>query len=151
MSNGHGHFTLDDCKVLELAMNHHPNGNLTVVEDFAPLPFKLERVYYLYDVPAGASRGGHAHRHSWAFLVAVSGCFDVEIDDGHCRRTVTLRRPGYGLLIAPGIWHSLSNFSGGSVCLVMSSMKYDEADYFRSYDDFLHDVGASAGIITPDS
>lgn len=127
--------TVDDCRVV--ALETHPgerNGNLTVVQDGGE--FDVKRVYYLYDVPGGESRGGHAHRSLYQMIVAVSGSFSVTVDDGVNRRTVMLNRPNRGLLIVPGIWRTLDDFSSGAVCLVIASEEYDEADYIRDYDDF---------------
>ena len=117
---------------------HHENGNLTVVENGKDFPFEVQRVFYIYDVPGGTDRGGHSHRRCHQFIVAVSGSFDLEIDDGVSRRTVTLNRSNIGLYVAPGIWVGLRNFSSGSVCLTLASDPYDEADYVRDYDEFLN-------------
>ena len=114
-----------------------PNGNLTVVENNSMAPFEVKRVYYLYDVPAGEERGGHAHKELQQFIIAVSGSFDVVIDDGNVRRTVSLNRPFKGLHIRPGIWRELENFSSGAVCLVLASEHYNEADYIREYSRFI--------------
>jgi len=122
--------------LIDLPKVSDPRGNLTFVEGGQHLPFVAERVYYLYDVPAGAERGGHSHRECYEFLVAISGSFDVTLDDGNTRTTYTLNRPWRGLLITPGIWRTLENFSTGSVCLVMASQHYDESDYVRSYKEF---------------
>ncbi len=129
-------YTVDDCPVLALPKHVRPNGNLTVVENGITVPFEVRRVYYLYDVPGGEERGGHAHRQLQQFIIAVSGSFDVVIDDGERRRTVSLNRPYNGLHIRPGIWRELNNFSSGAVCLVLASEHYDEADYIRDYTDF---------------
>ena len=118
---------------------HHSDrkGNITVVENGITVPFDVKRVYYLYDIPGGEARGGHAHKELHQLIIAASGSFDVTIDDGNIKRTYLLNRSNIGLLVVPGIWRELNNFSGGSVCLVMASMLYDEADYIRGYDDFL--------------
>ena len=126
-----------DCSMIELDKRHREKGNLTVVENNIEVPFNVQRLYYLYDVPGGESRGGHAHKELHQLIVAVSGSFDVIVDDGHIKRTFTLNRPNIGLLMVPGIWRELDNFSSGSVCLVLASLKYDENDYIRSYDDFI--------------
>lgn len=138
MSNTDLHKTssIDQCKIIELGKHHHINGNLSVVENGEQVPFDIKRVYYLYDVPSGEERGGHAHKQLRQFIVAVSGSFDVIIDDGVQQRSVTLNRPYRGLLIVPGIWRVINNFSSGAVCLVMASDHYDEDDYVRNYDDF---------------
>jgi hypothetical protein len=125
-----------DCSILEMDKHHSDKGNITVVENGVTLPFDVNRVYYLYDVPGGEDRGGHAHINLRQLIVAVSGSFDVTIDDGKLKRTFTLNRPYVGLLIVPGIWRELSNFSSGSVCLVLASLPYDENDYIRNYNDF---------------
>ena len=130
-------YTVADCMLIDLPRHTRLNGNLTVVENTVEAPFEIKRVYYLYDVPAGAERGGHAHKVLQQFIIAVSGSFDVTIDDGSERRTVTLNRPFKGLHIRPGIWRELSNFSQGAVCLVLASEHYDEADYIRNYDEFV--------------
>ncbi len=136
--NHHSHSTssVDECRVIDLSRHHHENGNLTVIENFNEIPYEINRTYYLYDIPGGEERGGHSHHECREFLVAISGSFDVTIDDGQQRRTVTLNRPYKGLLITPGIWRVLSNFSSGSVCLVLSSHHYDEGDYVRDYSEF---------------
>ncbi|MBQ2162925.1 MAG: FdtA/QdtA family cupin domain-containing protein [Bacteroidales bacterium] len=138
MNNFDGHRTsrVEDCELIELGKNHHANGNLTVVENGMQVPFDIKRVYYLYDVPGGEERGGHSHKALKQFIVAISGAFDVVIDDGINQRTITLNRPYQGLLIVPGIWRVINNFSSGAVCLVLASEHYDEADYVRDYQEF---------------
>lgn len=128
---------IDNCCVIDLPRHQHANGNLTVVEDNDPIPFKIKRSYYLYDIPSGSERGGHAHRELYQLVVALSGCFDVIIDDGAHQRTVTLNRPYQGLIIKPGIWRVLNNFTSGAVCMVLASEHYDENDYVREYSKFL--------------
>lgn len=128
---------VEDCPVITLNKHTHPNGSITVVENNITLPFEIKRVYYLYDVPGGEERGGHSHRKLQQFIVAASGSFDVVIDDGLIRKTVTLNRPYYGLWIKPGIWRELNNFSSGAVTLVLASEFYDETDYIRDYEVFL--------------
>ncbi len=125
-----------DCSVIELSKHHHKQGNITVVENNSTVPFAVKRIYYLYDVPGGESRGGHAHRELSQLLVAASGSFTVTLDDGKVKRTFLLNRPYQGLLIVPGIWRNLDDFSSGSVCLVLASHEYDEADYIRDYQEF---------------
>ena len=129
--------TIDDCMLIELDKNHRIKGNITVVENRELVPFDIERVYYLYDVPGGEERGGHAHKELSQLIIAASGSFDVVLDDGVKRRTVTLNRPYQGLYFVPGIWKELVNFSSGSSCLVLASHKYIEADYIRDYAEFL--------------
>lgn len=125
------------CRVITLPQVHYRAGNLTAVNNGVEIPFDIRRVYYLYDVPAGAERGGHSHRCLQEFLVAASGSFDVILDNGTERHTVRLDRPGKGLLIVPGIWREIVNFSGGAICMVLASDKYDEADYVREYQEFI--------------
>ena len=137
-NDNHATVSVDDCRLLTLDRHHHENGNLTVVENGKDFPFEVQRVFYIYDVPGGTDRGGHSHRRCHQFIVAVSGSFDLEIDDGVSRRTVTLNRSNIGLYVAPGIWVGLRNFSSGSVCLTLASDPYDEADYVRDYDEFLN-------------
>ena len=130
--------TVFDCTLIEMDKHHSDNkGNITVVENSKTIPFDVKRTYYLYDVPGGGSRGAHAHKELQQMIVAASGSFDVTLDDGNVKRTFTLNRPYQGLLIVPGIWRDLNNFSAGSVCLVLASEKYDENDYIRDYETFL--------------
>lgn len=130
--------TISDCRIIELDKHHSDRkGNLSVVEDGKDVPFSVKRVYYLYDVPGGESRGGHAHKALRQLIVAVSGSFSVTLDDGKDKKTFVLNRPYQGLLVAPGIWRTLDDFSSGSVCIVLASEKYDEGDYFREYEEFL--------------
>ena len=130
--------TVFDCRLMELDKHHSDRkGNLTVVGNGIDVPFDVKRVFYLYDIPGGESRGAHAHRTCHQFLVSVSGSFEVALDDGHNKRTVVLNRPFYGLHIPPDIWAAEQGFSSGSVCLVLASEKYDEADYIRDYEEFL--------------
>lgn len=133
---------VDDCTLVDLPKISDPRGNLTFIEGGRHAPFDVRRVFYLYDVPTGSDRGAHAHRGLHQFLVCLSGSFDVALDDGRNRRTVHLNRPWTGLHVPPMIWASEVNFDAGSVCLVLASDLYDEADYIRDYDDFLRAVGA---------
>lgn len=128
--------TVYNCSILEIDKHHNAQGNISVVENGTTVPFDVKRVYYLYDVPGGESRGGHAHKKLQQFIIAASGSFDVILDDGDLKRTFTLNRPYQGLLIVPGIWREINNFSSGSVCLVLASTKYDETDYIRDYKEF---------------
>lgn len=127
-----------DCTMIELSKHHRPQGNLTVVENDIDVPFSVKRAYYLYDVPGGESRGAHAHKALYQLIVAASGSFSVTLDDGKVKRTFTLNRPYQGLLVVPGIWRTLDDFSSGSVCLVLASEEYDKEDYIRDYDEFLN-------------
>lgn len=129
--------TLSQCNTINLPKIHNRAGNLTSLENQVSLSFDIRRVYYLYDIPGGANRGGHAHKELQQLLVAVSGAFDILLDDGDNRKTLRLDRPDSGLLIVPGIWRELLNFSSGAICLVLASEKYDESDYIREYNDFL--------------
>ena len=133
----HNKSCIDDCKIITLNRNHHANGNLTAVNNGIDLPFNIERTFYIYDVPGGAERGGHSHYTCNEFIVAISGSFDVTVDDGNKRFTYTLNRPYQGLLVVPGIWRTLQNFSSGSVCLALASHHFDEEDYVRDYSDFI--------------
>ncbi|MEC5166415.1 dTDP-4-dehydrorhamnose 3,5-epimerase-like enzyme [Flavobacterium sp. PL11] len=128
--------TINDCKVLELDKNHRDKGNITVVENKSQVPFDINRVYYLYDVPGGEDRGGHAHKDLYQLIIAAGGSFDITLDDGVNKKKITLNRPYQGLYVVPGIWRDIDNFSSGSTCLVLASEKYDENDYIRDYNDF---------------
>lgn len=127
---------ISDCKIIDLRKISDPRGNLTPIESFIDVPFQIERVYYLYDVPGGSNRGGHAHRELMQLIVAISGSFDVVLDDGKDRQKFQLNRPYIGLLISPMIWREIDNFSSASVCMVIASRKFEESDYFRTYEDF---------------
>ncbi|MDD3906933.1 MAG: FdtA/QdtA family cupin domain-containing protein [Bacteroidales bacterium] len=128
--------TVYDCEILPLSKIHNRAGNITIVEGNVNVPFSIRRIYYLYDIPGGESRGGHAHKELYQLIVAASGSFDVLLDDGVNKKVIKLNRPDYGLLVVPGIWRELFEFSSGSVCLVLASDKYDEDDYLREYDYF---------------
>lgn len=129
--------TADNCRLIDLPKVHDPRGNLTFIEGGVHVPFAIERVYYLYDVPGGSERGGHAHKGLHQLIVAMSGSFDVVIDDGLARRRIHLSRSYYGLYVCPMIWRELDNFSSGAVCMVLASNRYDESDYYRDYAEFL--------------
>ncbi|WP_374449231.1 GNAT family N-acetyltransferase [Cloacibacterium normanense] len=132
-----GHKTVFDCSVIDLGKVHFDAGNLTVVENDSTFPFDVKRVFYLFDIAGGESRGAHAHKECHQFLIAASGSFEVALDDGKFKRQVYLNRPDLGLHIPPGIWASEVNFSSGAICLVLASHTYTEADYIRNYDEFL--------------
>lgn len=126
-----------NCNVIELPRIHNRAGNITVFQNEPRQPFTVRRIYYLYDVPGGAERGGHAHKNIYQLIVAAGGSFDVILDDGINRKIVPLNRPYYGLMVVPGIWRELVNFSSGAVCLVLASEKYNPEDYIREYNDFI--------------
>ena len=128
---------VDDCRIISLPKISDPRGSLTFVEGGEHIPFKIKRVYYLYDVPGGAERGGHAHKGLQQLIIAMSGSFDVSLDDGRKRRRIHLDRSYYGLYVCPMIWRELDNFSSGSVCLVLASSRYDAADYFSNFGEYL--------------
>ena len=127
-----------DCSIITLDKNHRVKGNLTVINNFSELPFDVKRVYFLYDVPGGEARGGHAHKELQQLIVAASGSFDLIVDDGKVKRTFHLNRPYQGILMPSGLWRELNNFSSGSICLVLASHEYSEDDYIRQYSDFLN-------------
>lgn len=129
--------TVYNCDLIYLPQVGDRNGHITAVNNSAEIPFEVRRVFYLYDIPAGSSRGAHAHKQCHQFLIAASGAFEVLLDDGRTQRVVNLNRPTQGLHIPPGIWASEINFSAGAICLVLASHKYDEKDYIRKYDEFL--------------
>ena len=129
--------TVFDCSVIDMSKVHTNIGNITVVENGVNVPFNVKRVYYLYDVPSGEQRGGHAHYELEQYIVAASGSFDVILDDGVNRRSISLNRPNLALHIVPGLWRSLDNFSSGSICMVLASHVYNEADYLRNYVKYL--------------
>jgi len=135
---------LSDCKLLDLPKVHDQRGNLTFIEGMRHVPFELRRVYYLYDVPGGSDRGAHAHRSLHQFIVAMSGSFDVVLDDGTATHRFHLNRSYFGLYVCPMMWRYLDNFSSGAVCLVLASSNYDESDYIRNYDQFLQEVGTTS-------
>jgi hypothetical protein len=125
-----------DCVILPLKKIHNRAGNITIVEGNKNIPFEVKRIYYLYDIPGGEDRGGHAHKELRQVVVAASGSFNVLLDDGQNKKIVTLNRPDYGLMIVPGIWRELMEFSSGAICLVLASENYSEEDYIRKYKNF---------------
>ena len=130
--------TVYDCTIIELDKHHSDRkGNLSVVQNGSTVPFDVKRVYYLYDVPGGESRGSHAHKELNQLIIAASGSFRVTLDDGNVKRSFTLNRPYQGLYVKPGIWRDLDDFSSGAVCLVLASELYDKEDYIRDYQEFL--------------
>lgn len=129
--------TIHDCKLLDFPKNHQLNGNLTSITNNVEVPFDIKRIYYLYDVPGGNSRGGHAHKDLHQIMIALSGSFTVTLDDGAQKKSFQLYQPYQGLLIPPGLWRDLDTFSSGSICMVLASEMYDEHDYFRDYEAFL--------------
>jgi len=131
---------LDNCQIFDLPRINDPRGNLTFVEAGRHIPFDIRRVYYLYDVPGGAERGGHAHKELHQLVIAMSGSFDIHLDDGYAKKTVHMNRSYYGLYICPMIWREIDNFSSGAVCMVLASNYYDELDYYRQYNEFIDDI-----------
>jgi len=129
--------TVFDCPILELPRINNRSGNITAIQNNKEIPFDIKRIFYLYDIPGGESRGAHAHKECHQFLVAASGSFEVQLEDGKVKKTVMLNQPFRGLHIPPGIWASEVNFSSGAICLVLASHKYDESDYIRDYKEFL--------------
>ncbi|MCF8340951.1 MAG: FdtA/QdtA family cupin domain-containing protein [Chitinophagaceae bacterium] len=127
-----------DCSLIHLPQLGDRNGHITVVNNNSEIPFVIKRIFYLYDIPGGESRGAHAHKNCHQFLISASGAFEVLLDDGNTKRQILLNRPNVGLHIPPGIWASEINFSSGSICLVLASHNYDEADYIRDYNEYLN-------------
>src|ERR687884_1791327 len=128
--------SIDLCRIIELPKITDPRGNLTFLEGGRNVPFEIRRVYYLYDVPGGSSRAGHGHKTLHQLMIAMSGSFDVILDDGYRKQKYHLNRSYYGLYICPMIWRDIDNFSSGSVCMVLASDFFDESDYYRQYEDF---------------
>jgi dTDP-4-dehydrorhamnose 3,5-epimerase-like enzyme len=129
--------SLADCKIIQLPVIHDPRGNLTFIESENHIPFEIRRVYYLYDVPGGATRAGHGHKVLHQLMIAMSGSFDVELDDGTEKKKYHLNRSSYGLYIPQMIWRDIDNFSSGSVCMVLASEHFQESDYYRDYEEFV--------------
>ncbi|HEX8351386.1 MAG TPA: FdtA/QdtA family cupin domain-containing protein [Pyrinomonadaceae bacterium] len=129
--------SIKDCSLIDLPRVNDPRGNLTFIEGGRHVPFELKRIFYLYDVPGGAMRAGHALKRCHQFIVATSGSFDVILDDGAERKRFQLNRSYYGLYVPPLVWREIDNFSSNSVCVVLASEAYDESDYYRDYEDFL--------------
>lgn len=131
--------TVFDCSIIQLPrVQIDRAGNITPITNNLQVPFKIRRVFYIYDIPGGEDRGAHAHKECHQFLVAASGSFEIELDDGNIKRTVVLNRPYYGLHIPPGIWAAEKGFSSGAICLVLASETYKESDYVREYNDFIN-------------
>jgi len=128
---------INNCKIIELPKIPDPRGNLSFIEGGRHIPFDIKRVFYLYDVPGGSDRGSHAHKHLHQFVVAMSGSFDVVLNDGKEKKRFHLNRSYYGLYVCPMMWQDLDNFSSGAVCMVLASDRYDEADYIRDYNQFI--------------
>lgn len=128
---------INKCKLIQLPRINDARGNLSFIEGGNHIPFDIRRVYYLYDVPGGAERGGHAHKGLHQLIIAMSGSFDVILDDGYEKKRIHLNRSYNGLYVCPMMWRELDNFSSGSVCMVLASSKYDENDYYRNYADFI--------------
>ena len=131
---------IKDCRIIHLPKITEPRGNLSFVEGGGHIPFDIKRVYYLYDVPGGSDRGSHAHKTLHQFIVAMSGSFDVVLDDGQQQQRFHLNRSYYGLYVCPMMWRYLDNFSSGAVCMVLASARYDQSDYIRDYDQFMESV-----------
>ncbi len=129
--------SLEDCKIIDLPKISDPRGNLTFIEGSHHIPFEIRRVYYLYDVPGGAERGGHAHKALSQLIIAMSGSFDVILDEGGIKKRFHLNRSYQGLYVCPMMWRELDNFSSGSVCMVLASNTYAASDYYRDYNEYL--------------
>jgi hypothetical protein len=128
--------TVYDCNIIHLPKIENPAGSITVIHGNKEIPFDIRRIYYLYDIPGGASRGGHGHKTLWQLIVAASGSFDIILDDGNIKRIIQLNRPYFGLLMPPGIWRELSNFSSGAICVVLASHPFDKEDYIFDYHEY---------------
>jgi dTDP-4-dehydrorhamnose 3,5-epimerase-like enzyme len=132
--------TINKCKIIELPRINDPRGSLSFIEENKNIPFFIKRVYYLYDIPSGSERGGHAHKELHQLIIAISGSFDILINDGNISKTISLNRPYLGLYICPMIWREINNFSSGAVCLVLASNFFDENDYYRDYSIFISNI-----------
>lgn len=129
--------TIDDCNITQLPKEEDPRGSLTYIYGNQHVPFEINRVFYIYDVPSGKDRGAHAHKECWQLIIAASGALEVYLSDGHREKTVTLNRPFQGLIVPPGIWAHEQEFTTGALCLVLASHPYSEEDYIRDYDKYL--------------
>jgi hypothetical protein len=136
--------TIDLCRLVDLPKIIDPRGNLTFIEGGNQIPFDIKRVYYLYDIPAGSERGGHAHKVLHQLIISIGGSFDIHLDDGHEKKTINMNRSYVGLYVCPMIWRKIDNFTFGSVCIVLASNCYDEQDYYRDYSKF---ISAVNGVI----
>lgn len=130
---------INNCIINPLPRIQDPRGNLTFIESNRHVPFDIRRVYYLYDVPGGSDRGGHAHKALHQLIIAMSGSFDIQLDDGYSKKKINMNRSYNGLYVCPMVWREISNFSSGAVCMVLASDYYDEQDYYRDYDTFIND------------
>jgi hypothetical protein len=130
-------YNIEDCTIINLPKIQNESGNITVLENYKEIPFAVKRIYYLYDVPMGAERGGHGHYELQQFIIAASGSFTFILDDGINKKEVFLNNPSQALYIKPGIWREIKDFSSGSICLVLASHEYNEEDYIRNYDEYL--------------
>ena len=127
---------INDCRIIELPKVHFKAGNMSIADGIKEVPFKVERVFWIYDIPAGEARGAHSHRECHQFIIAASGSFEVEVDDGDEKKLIYLNRPFHGLHIPPGIWAHELNFSAGAICLVLTSMPFDDNEYIKDYEEF---------------
>lgn len=132
--------TIDNCTLIDIPCVQDTRGNLSFLESNKHIPFDIKRIYYLYDIPSGAERGGHAHKNLHQLIVAISGSFDIHLNDGVTKKTLHLSRANKGLYICPMIWREIDNFSGNSICLVLASDFYSEQDYYRDYEEFLINI-----------
>ena len=131
---------IDECKIIQIPKVSDKRGNLSFIEENKHIPFEIKRIYYLYDVPGDSIRAGHAHKNLHQFMIAISGSFEITLDDGVNKKTLNLKKPYEGIYIPPMIWRDLDNFSSGSVCLVLASDYFDESDYYRNYNEFIANI-----------